>query len=217
MEAYVVGYARTAFGSFGGRWKETSAVELASNAVREAIKRAALPSVAGVDELVLGIALPAGLGQCPAASVARLASLPPSVVAWEVGKVCASGMKAVQAAAGSVRLGTADIAVAVGAENMSRVPHAVDVRWGARFGAPAVSDLLQADGLTDAESGRPMGVCAEETAEAMGISREMADEYARRSFERALRFRAEIAAEMVAGGPQDDECVASVRPPNVQC
>ena len=189
---------RTPIGTFGGAFKDVSAVELATVAVREAVARAGVRPEQ-VDEVVLGCILQAGLGMNPARQATIRAGLPESVPAVTVNKVCGSGLKAVMMAAQAVKCGDAEIVVAGGAESMSRAPYLLPgVRWGERLGHGQVLDHMIHEGLTDAFHGIHMGVTAENLVERYGISRADQDAFAAQSQERAEaairegRFKDEI-------------------------
>src|SRR5215208_247785 len=123
---------RTAIGTFGGAFKDVSAAELGTIAVREAVRRAGIRPDQ-VDEVILGCILQAGLGMNPARQAAIKAGLPDSVPAHTVNKVCGSGLKAVMLAAQAIRCADAEIVVAGGTESMSGAPYLLPgARWGER-------------------------------------------------------------------------------------
>ena len=121
-EAVIVSAVRTPIGKFGGAFRETSAVELGTAAVKAAIERAGI-SPGDVREVILGNVLSSGLGQSPARQCAVGAGVPYGVGAFSVNKVCGSGLKALMLAANSVRLGEHEVIVAGGIENMSMSPY----------------------------------------------------------------------------------------------
>ena len=197
-DAVILSGCRTPIGTFGGAFKDVSAVELATVAVREAVARADVRPEQ-VDEVVLGCILQAGLGMNPARQAAIHAGLPESVPAMTVNKVCGSGLKAVMLAAQAVKCGDAEVVVAGGAESMSRAPFLLPgARWGERLGHGKVLDHMIHEGLTDAFHGIHMGVTAENLVERYGISRADQDAFAAGSQERATaairegRFKDEI-------------------------
>ncbi len=145
-----------------------------------------------VDEVIMGNVVQAGQGQNPARQATIYAGMPKEVPAYTINKVCASGMKAIALATQAIVAGDADVIVAGGMENMSRIPYALPaMRDGARmFNAEAV-DLLVHDGLWELFYGYHMGVTAENIAEKYGISREDQDKLGLESHERA---RAAIAS-----------------------
>lgn len=196
--AVIVGAVRTPVGSFGRSLCDVAAVELGVIAVKEALRRLQLP-VGEVDEVILGNVLQAGLGQNPARQVAIHAGIPQEIPAFTVNKVCASGLKAVMLAAQAVLLGDAEVVIAGGIENMSRALFALpQARWGQRMGNGKLVDLMILDGLWDIFNGYHMGNTAENIAARFGISREVQDEFAVASQQKAEaaiksgRFRDEI-------------------------
>ena len=124
-EAYIVGAARTAVGSFGGSLKDVSAIGLGTIVIAEALRRADLPPYAP-QEVIMGNVLRGGFGQNPGRQASIGAGIPASVPAFTVNKVCGSGLKAVALAAQSIRAGDAHTVVAGGMENMSRAPYLLD-------------------------------------------------------------------------------------------
>ena len=197
-DAVILSGCRTPIGTFGGAFKDVSAVELGTVAVREALARSGVPADR-VDEVVLGCILQAGLGMNPARQVALKAGLPESVPAVTVNKVCGSGLKAVTMAAQAVKCGDAEVVVAGGAENMTRAPYLLpDARWGQRLGHGRVLDHMIHEGLTDAFHDIHMGVTAENLVERYAISRADQDAFAAGSQARAVaaiaegRFKDEI-------------------------
>ena len=135
----------------------------------------------------MGNVVQAGVGQAPARQASRLAGLPDNVIATTVNKVCASGMKAVMQAAQAIQCGDAEIVVAGGMENMSLIPHYVQMRTGSKFGPATMVDGLQRDGLSDAYDNNAMGVFADECATEYKISREDQDAYAIESYNRSTK------------------------------
>ncbi|MET0551810.1 MAG: acetyl-CoA C-acetyltransferase [Vicinamibacteria bacterium] len=203
-DAVILSGCRTPIGTFGGAFKDVSAVELGTVAVREALARSGVPADR-VDELVLGCILQAGLGMNPARQVAIKAGLPESVPAVTVNKVCGSGLKAVTMAAQAVKCGDAEIVVAGGAESMTRAPYLLpDARWGQRLGHGRVLDHMIHEGLTDAFHDIHMGVTAENLVERYGLTRADQDAFAAGSQARA------VAA--IAEGRFKDEIVPVVLP-----
>lgn len=183
--------ARTAVGSFGGQFKNTSAVELGVVAVKEALKRANVkPDM--VDEAYIGNVLQAAQGQNVARQVVLGAGLDIDTPAVTINIVCGSGLRAVSLAAQVIKAGDAEIVLAGGTESMSMAPYALtNERWGARMGDKKVVDTMIKDGLWDAFNDYHMGITAENVAEKYGITREMQDELAARSQNNAERAKKE--------------------------
>jgi acetyl-CoA C-acetyltransferase len=172
-------------GSFGGSLRDVSATELGAAAIRAVIGKAGI-SPEAVQDVLMGCVIQANLGQAPARQAARFAGLPDSVNCTTVNKVCASGMKAIAMGAQSIMLGDADVVVAGGMENMSRVPfYAEQMRWGNKYGNVTLSDGLVRDGLTDVYDGKAMGHAAELCARECGITREEQDAFAVQSYRRS--------------------------------
>ena len=184
-DVVIIGGCRTPIGSFGGVFKDVSAVDLGALAVKEAVRRSgARPDQ--VDEVILGCILQAGLGMNPARQASIRAGIPESVPAHTVNKVCGSGLQSVMTAAQAIKAGDADIVVAGGTENMSRAPYLLPgARWGERLGNGKVVDHMIHEGLTDAFHDIHMGVTAENLVERYGISREDQDAFAAESQRRA--------------------------------
>jgi acetyl-CoA C-acetyltransferase len=204
-EVVIVAGCRTPIGSFGGAFKDVSAVELGTVAVREALRRAGVRPDQ-VDEVILGCILQAGLGMNPARQAAIKAGLPESVPAYTVNKVCGSGLKSVMLAAQAIKSGDAEVVVAGGTEGMSGAPFLLPgARWGERLGHGKVVDHMIHEGLTDAFHDIHMGVTAENLVERYGISRADQDAFAAESQRRAESaiksgaFKDEIVPVVVAG------------------
>jgi acetyl-CoA C-acetyltransferase len=204
-EVVIVAGCRTPIGSFGGAFREVSAVELGTVAVREAVRRAGLRPEQ-VDEVVLGCILQAGLGMNVARQAALRAGLPEATPAHTVNKVCGSGLKAVMLAAQSIKAGDAEVVVAGGTESMSGAPFLLPgARWGERLGHGRVVDHMIHEGLTDALHDIHMGITAENLVERYSISRADQDAFAAESQRRAEeairegRFKEEIVPVAVPG------------------
>jgi len=184
-EAYIISAVRTPIGSFGGSLATVSAVKLGSVAFRGALQKAGVDPK-HIQELFVGNVLSAGLGQAPATQVAAGAGLGFEIPCTLVNKVCASGMKAVMFGAQSIMLGHNDIVLAGGMESMSNIPYyLLKARTGYKYGHGELLDGLQYDGLTDAYNHCAMGVCADNTAKEMNISRQDQDSYAISSYRRS--------------------------------
>ena len=184
-EVYIVSAVRTPIGSFGGSLASVSAVKLGAIAVKGALQRAGVDPKQ-VQEVFMGNVVSAGLGQAPAPQVAAAAGLGFEIPCTLVNKVCASGMKAVMLGAQSIMLGQNDVVVAGGMESMSNIPYyLMKARTGYKFGNGELIDGLQFDGLTDVYNHCAMGVCADNTAKEMKISRQDQDAYAINSYKRS--------------------------------
>ena len=184
-DVVILSCCRTPIGSFGGAFKDVSAVDLGTVAVREAVKRAGVRPDQ-VDEVILGCILQAGLGMNPARQAAIRSGLPETVPAHTVNKVCGSGLKAVMLATQAIKCGDAELIVAGGTESMSRAPFLLPgARWGERLGHGKVLDHMIHEGLTDAFHDIHMGITAENLVERHGISRQDQDAFAAESQARA--------------------------------
>lgn len=200
----IVSAVRTAIGSFGGAFKDVTAVELGTAVVKEAISRANIQA-SQVDELIFGNVLQAGLGQNVARQVSIHAGLPIEVSSFTVNKVCGSGLKTVALAVQAISNGDAEIIVAGGTENMSQAAYIIpSARWGQRMGNATLIDTMVFDGLTDVFNNYHMGVTAENIVEKYGFSREQLDQFAVTSQNRA--------AKAIADGKFKDEIVPIVIP-----
>jgi acetyl-CoA C-acetyltransferase len=135
----------------------------------------------------MGNVVQAGVGQAPARQAAIFAGLPNTVACTTINKVCASGMKAVMLGAQAIQCGDAEIVVAGGMENMSLIPHYMNLRNGTKFGPATLIDGMQKDGLTDAYDNSAMGVCADLCAAEYNFTREDQDNYAIQSYERSAK------------------------------
>lgn len=196
-EVYIVSAVRTPIGSFGGSLASLSATQLGSLAVKGTIQKIGLEPKQ-VQELFFGNVIAAALGQAPATQVAVGAGLGYEIPCTLVNKVCASGMKAIMLGAQSIMLGQNDVVVAAGAESMSNIPYYLTkARYGYKYGNGEVLDGLTFDGLTDVYNRCAMGVCADNTAKEMNISRADQDAYAINSYKRA-------AAAWAAGKFKDE-------------
>lgn len=184
-EVVIVSAVRTAVGSFGGAFKDVPAVALGTAAVKGALDKINL-APAEVDEVILGNVLQAGLGQNVARQISMQAGIPLEVPSYTINQVCGSGLKAVQLAAQAILAGQAEVVVAGGAENMSQAPYLLPTtRWGQRMGDGSIIDSMVHDGLTDAFNQYHMGITAENIAEKYNITREMQDELAAASQNKA--------------------------------
>jgi len=185
-DAVILSAVRTPIGRFQGGLASVPAPRLGSVAIAEAVRRAGV-SGDQVDEVYMGIILTAGLGQAPARQAAIAAGLPTTVPATTINKMCGSGLKAVMLAAQAIAAGDAEIIVAGGMENMSAAPYLLDrARTGYRIGHATLVDSMIRDGLWDAYTDQHMGNCAELLAREYHLSRAAQDEFARRSYTRAL-------------------------------
>lgn len=191
--------ARTAVGNFGGAFANTPAHDLGTSVLEAIVERAGIEK-AEVSETILGQVLTAAQGQNPARQAHINAGLPQEASAWSINQVCGSGLRAVALAAQHIQLGDAEIIAAGGQENMTLSPHAAHLRAGHKMGDMKYIDTMIRDGLWDAFNGYHMGQTAENVAEKWKITRDMQDEFAVASQNKAEaaqlagRFADEIAA-----------------------
>ncbi|BFP42445.1 acetyl-CoA C-acyltransferase [Flavobacteriaceae bacterium GF1] len=183
-EVVIVSAVRTPIGSFMGALAGISAPKLGAVAIKNALGRIHL-SPNDVDEVLMGNVVQAGTGQAPARQAAIYAGIPDTVPCTTVNKVCASGMKAVMQATQSIALGDTEIVVAGGMENMSQIPHYVQLRTATKFGPAQLTDGMQKDGLVDAYDQNAMGVCADACAVEHHFTREEQDAFAVQSYTRS--------------------------------
>ena len=213
----IVSVARTPMGGFQGDFKGLTAPQLGAAAIRAAVERAGV-APDGVEEVLFGCVLSAGLGQAPARQAALGAGLDKGTRCTTLNKMCGSGMEATILAHDRLLAGGVDVVVAGGMESMSNAPYLLDrARSGYRMGHGRVLDHMFLDGLEDAyDRGRLMGTFAEDCAQLHGFSREAQDAFAVASLTRAQQaikdgsFSAEIVPVQVTVGKEqrlisDDE------------
>ena len=198
-DVVIVSSKRTPIGSFGGVFKDVSAVNLGVTAVTAAIETAGIKPT-DVDQVIMGNVLQAGLGQNVARQVAVGAGIPKEVSSYVVNLVCGSGLHAVSLAAQAIMLGDAEIVVAGGTENMSQSPYLLQTnRFGQKMGNTPLLDSMIHDGLTDAFGSYHMGITAENLVKMHGFTREEQDAVATASqnkaeaAQKAGKFADEIA------------------------
>lgn len=170
--------------------REVDAQSLGSTVI-EAVLARGKTDPADLDEVILGTIYQGGLGPNVARQAAVGAGVPYGVPAMTVNKLCGSGLKSIALAAQAIVTGEAEVVVAGGAENMSRVPYGLQGgRWGQRLGHGEVTDLMIMDGLWDCFYDCHMGITAENLADQYRISREDQDGFAIRSQENYHRAHA---------------------------
>ena len=184
-EIFVVSAARTAIGTFGGSLKDVPPADLATTAVKAALQKAAVdPALVG--HLVMGHVIPTDTRDAYISRVAAMnAGIPKETPAYNVNRLCGSGLQAIISAAQTLLLGDADIAIGAGAESMSRGPYLLpSARWGARMGNVQAVDYMLGI-LHDPFQNIHMGITAENVALRNGITREMQDALALEDQKRA--------------------------------
>src|SRR6202795_1982752 len=190
-EVFVVGTARTTIGSYGGSLKDVALADLATTPVRAALERSGVAADA-VGHLVMGTAIATEPRDGYLSSVVAMnAGLPKETPAFNVNRLCGSGMQAIVSAAQSILLGDAELTIGAGAESMSRGPYFIaSQRWGSRLGNAEVLDYTLGI-LHDPFENTHMGITAENVAARYGITREMQDELAFQSHHAAAAAIAE--------------------------
>jgi acetyl-CoA C-acetyltransferase len=184
-EVFVVAAARTAIGTYGGSLKDVPLADLATVAVKEALARSGAPAES-VGHLAMGTVVTTEPRDAYLSRVAAInAGLTKETPAFNVNRLCGSGLQAIVSVAQSILLGDCEVAIGAGAESMSRGAYLFpQARWGARLGDTQVLDFV-VGALHDPFHKIHMGVTAENIAEQFGISRQMMDELAVESHRRA--------------------------------
>jgi acetyl-CoA C-acetyltransferase len=184
-EVVVVGAARTAIGTFGGSLKDVPLATLATTAVKAALLRSGV-APAEVGHVVMGNVIPTEPRDAYLSRIASMdAGIPQETPAFNVNRLCGSGLQAIVSAAQSILLGDADVAIGAGSESMSRGPYLVPAaRWGARMGDTQMLDYMTGI-LHDPWEKLHMGITAENVAARYGITRDMQDAVALESQRRA--------------------------------
>lgn len=184
-DIFIVSTARTAIGTFGGSLKDVPNTQLATTVVKAAIARAGIAADA-VGHVVMGNVIPTDTKDAYLARVAAIdAGCPIETPAFNVNRLCGSGLQAIISAAQAIALGDCDVAIGGGSESMSRGPYFDQAaRYGARMGDAKSIDYMLGI-LHDPWQKMHMGITAENVAERYGISRQMQDELAVLSQQRA--------------------------------
>jgi acetyl-CoA C-acetyltransferase len=180
----VAGGVRTAIGKFAGSFKDTPTSNLGAAAIRAAVARAGVP-VDAVDEVILGCVGQVGEDAFNARLATLKAGLPEATTAFNVNRLCGSGLQAINSAVQEIRTGEAEVVVAGGNENMSIQPYLLpraEVGW--RLGeAELIDGTLSL--VTDPFGRYQMGCTAEKVADRYGVSRQAQDQFAAESQRRA--------------------------------
>jgi len=233
-EAVILSAVRTPIARFQGGLSSVPATKLGAMVVKEAVERAGIEKKEEIDEVFMGMVVPAGQGQAPARQAAIFAGLPATVSATTFNKVCGSGMKTAMLAAQAIKAGDGQLFVAGGMESMTRAPYLVPGRTGElRYGHVELKDSLLHDGLWDPFEDWAMGNAADFIAEEFEVTREAMDRFAAESHQKATaairagKFKAEIVPVEIPGrkgqvtifdtdeGPRPDttvESLAKLRP-----
>jgi acetyl-CoA C-acetyltransferase len=186
-EVVVVSGARTAIGDYGGAFKEMPATKLGATAIREAVARAKVDP-ASVGHVVMGSVIH---GEAKDMYLSRVAAveggIPVGTPCLTVNRLCGSGLQAIVSASQHILLGDCDVAVAGGAESMSRAAYFLPSgRWGQRMGDAAIVDAMTG-ALHDPFGHGHMGVTAENIAAKYGFTRAQQDEFSIASHQKAAK------------------------------
>lgn len=186
MNVYICSAKRTPIGSYGKTLKGVTAKTLGVTAAKAAIEQAGI-DVNDIDETLTGCVLQGGQGQNIGRQIAVGAGVPITTPSITVNKVCASSMRCMSLGAQLIKSGDDQVVLVGGAESMSTAPYVMkEARWGARMNNVTMIDLMVNDGLWDVFNGYHMGITAENVAEQYGITREMQDELALASQQKAV-------------------------------
>lgn len=188
-DVYIIAAKRTPVGILGGQFSTLTSPKLGMTVLKAVLEQSKIPAEE-FDEVIMGNVITAAVGQNPARQASMGAGFPLKVGATTVNKVCGSGMRSIMLANDAIKAGTSKIVAAGGMECMSAVPHAVNLRNGARLGAVEMQDLLLRDGIDNADGGS-LGLFTEEVACQYGLTREMLDEYSIESTKRLNKAQAE--------------------------
>lgn len=190
QDVYVVSYARTPVGRFGGSLKDVSTIDLATHVIKNVIERAGIEATS-VEEVVLGCVGQYGLNAFLGRIAALKAGCSDESSGQTVNRLCASGLQAIVTAATAIDHKDMSLVVAGGSENMSGYPFSsYGSRWGLRMGNAELTDTLLT-ALIEPFSGTHIAITAENIAERYGLSRERIDAYALESQCRAANAIAE--------------------------
>jgi acetyl-CoA C-acetyltransferase len=183
-EIIIASAVRTAIGSFNGVLGNVAAHTLAAECIKAALDHAKVQS-SDVAEVIMGHVLPAGQGMGPARQAAISSGIPTDRTAYAVNQICGSGLRAVANGYMALRSSDSGIIVAGGMESMSLSPHCLHLRTGTKMGPAEMTDTMIRDGLWDVFNNYHMGVTAENVAKKFSISRDMQDEFALGSQQKA--------------------------------
>ncbi|WP_180126848.1 beta-ketothiolase BktB [Rhodoferax sp. BLA1] len=186
-DVVVVSAVRTAIGTYGGSLKDIAPTDLAAQVVREVLSRAKVEGKE-VGHVVFGHVVNTEPKDMYLSRVAAIhGGCPEATPAFNVNRLCGSGLQAIVSASQSILLGDTDVAIGGGAENMSRAPYAsLNMRWGVRMGDSKMIDMM-VGALHDPFETIHMGLTAENIAAKWGISRDDQDALAVESHNRAQR------------------------------
>ncbi len=197
-EVAIIAALRTPVGSFNGSLSKVPAHYLGEVVIGGRLAETGV-SPEDINEVILGQILTAGAGQNPARQASINAGLPIECTAYGMNQLCGSGLRAIALGYQAILCGDADIVIAGGQESMSQAQHTAHLRGGVKMGSAEFRDTMIWDALTDVFNDTHMGITAENIAEQWQISREVQDQFAASS-----QNKAEAAQ---AGGKFEDEIV----------
>jgi acetyl-CoA C-acetyltransferase len=185
----IIDGARTAFGTYGGQLRDTSATDLGVIAAKGALEKSKVDPKQ-IDHVIFGNVLQtSGDAVYLGRHIGLKSGVPKEVPALTVNRLCGSGLQAILLGAQEIQLGQAEFVLAGGAENMSMAPHQIrGARWGLPLGEQKLEDYLWV-ALVDSYNGLGMANTAENLGRKYGITRETADEFAYRSHMLAAKAR----------------------------
>ena len=207
-EVVIVAAQRTAIGNFLGGLASLPGHKLGAIVIEALLKKTGV-AAKDVSEVILGQVLTAGFSQNPARQASIGAKLPVEVPAWGINQVCGSGLRAVALGFQAILNGDSSIVIAGGQESMSQSMHATQMRFGVKYGNASLLDTCMTDGLTDAFSGKLMGVTAENVAKKFGLTRADQDAFSASSqnkaeaAQKADKFKDEIVPVVIPGKKGD--------------
>jgi acetyl-CoA C-acetyltransferase len=207
-EVVIVAAQRTAIGNFLGGLSSLPGHKLGAIVIEALLKKTGV-AAADVSEVILGQVLTAGFSQNPARQASIAAKLPVEVPAWGINQVCGSGLRAVALGFQAILNGDSSIVIAGGQESMSQSMHATQMRFGVKYGNASLLDTCMTDGLTDAFSGKLMGITAENVAKKFGLTRADQDAFSASSqnkaeaAQKADKFKDEIVPVTIPGKKGD--------------
>ena len=209
-QVFLIDGKRTPYGKFGGSLKDISPVDLACKAAAPILEQYKIKNISHV---ILGNVLPSTTDTLYGARhIGLKLGLDQSIPAYNVNRLCGSGIQSIWEARNQFLLGEGDFILAGGSENMSLAPHWVyGTRFGTKFGPFKTVDSLM-DSLTDQYAGCPMAITAETLAKEYSITREQCDDFAFNSQKKAIKawedgFMAEevVSIELKRGECSRDE------------
>ncbi|HPJ00383.1 MAG TPA: thiolase family protein, partial [Enterococcus sp.] len=182
-EVVIIDALRTPIGKYRGQFSQVSAVRLGTTVTQALLKRNPMLQKE-VQQVIFGNVLQAGNGQNPARQIALNSGLSYDIPASTINEVCGSGLKAIALARQAIQLGEAEVVLAGGVESMSQAPYLSQYdKQTDSYSQP--KPVMIKDGLTDAFSGKHMGLTAENVAEQFTITRQQQDAFALYSQQKA--------------------------------